>query len=370
MGLDLIHTLNDLNNFLNIVENDTSSLLYYTRCFDSMILDYIFNNHLLIEHRSMLSNSDNMLVNVLKDLTSVFYSLSPLFFFFIDSFFFFNFVTFFIFDVNFFIFNNWLIVQHFSSIQKINYLVFNYLDIFVYFDFFFILTELLLLFSLVLAHKQYLKNLITTTRFYDDLITFFKNNGLSLNEFLIVFTYFFSFFLLDIFISFSDNDVYDFLFFYLFIFIIFSCFFIIVIEDVQYYYMISNSANTDFHFRILLFDFINNFLCLLRVFFCWIRYIFYDIQLEFVDLTYHYVDFSNDYYFIFLSDEQVNKKIFNWYHFVFFYIYYTFMDISFFFVQAWFNLLKIIIACYLLWLILDLFILRVFGYRESTRLQK
>jgi hypothetical protein len=77
-------------------------------------------------------------------------------------------------------------------------------------------------------------------------------------------------------------------------FVVLLFFFLILGSDVQYYYMISSISNGDLTLRVIIFDIINNFLCVLRIFFCWVRYIFYDLQVELVDFSFHYTDSTNE----------------------------------------------------------------------------
>jgi len=129
--------------------------------------------------------------------------------------------------------------------------------------------------------------------FYDDLVTLCKYNNLSLTELAVTVTLTVGFIFFDIFISFSEEDVFDTLNYLILLFISLTFVFILVAVDIQYFFMISN-AGGDFTLRVVCFDLINNVLCAFRVVFCWIRYIFYDLQVELVDMTFQYTDAVND----------------------------------------------------------------------------
>ncbi len=104
--------------------------------------------------------------------------------------------------------------------------------------------------------------------FYDDLITFCILNNLSITEIGIFCSLFIGFFIFDIFICALDEDITDVFFYFMFLFIILLFFFLFFGIDVQYYFMISSVSSGDLTIRVILFDIINNFLCILRIFFC------------------------------------------------------------------------------------------------------
>lgn len=106
--------------------------------------------------------------------------------------------------------------------------------------------------------------------------------------------FFLGFLIFDLFISAVDEDVTDVFSYFMFVFVVLLFFFLILGTDVQYYYMISSISNGDLTLRVIVFDVINNFLCILRIFFCWVRYLFYDLQVELVDFSFHYTDSVND----------------------------------------------------------------------------
>jgi len=137
--------------------------------------------------------------------------------------------------------------------------------------------------------------------FYDDVVTLFKYNNLSLTEVAVTTTLVVGFVFFDIFVSFAEEDVVDTFNYLILLFVILTFIFLLIAVDVQYFFMISN-AGGDLTLRIICFDLINNFLCALRVFFCWIRYIFYDLQVELVDMTFQYTDAVNDTALLFWFD--------------------------------------------------------------------
>jgi hypothetical protein len=148
---------------------------------------------------------------------------------------------------------------------------------------------------LVLAASSRVTALFANTRvFYDDIVTFCKTNNISFTEVGVFFSFFLGFIIFDLFISSADEDVTDVFSYFMFVFVILLFFFLVLGTDVQYYYMISSISNGDLTLRVICFDVINNFLCILRIFFCWVRYLFYDLQVELVDFSFHYTDSVND----------------------------------------------------------------------------
>ena len=101
-------------------------------------------------------------------------------------------------------------------------------------------------------------------------------------------------------------------------------------------------------------DVVNVALCLLRVVFCWVRYIFYDLQVELVDLSLHY------------TDEVGSLQFGGWGLYTpLALVVATQWDITLVIIQVLLSFFKIVIASFLLWLIVDLFILRPMAWSET-----
>jgi len=225
--------------------------------------------------------------------------------------------------------------------------------------------------------------LFANTRvFSDDIVTFCKSNNISFTEVGVFFSFFLGFLIFDIFVCGVDEDVTDVFSYLMFIFVILLFFFLILGTDVQYFYMISSISNGDLTLRVVGFDVINNFLCMLRIFFCWVRYIFYDLQVELVDFSFHYTDSVNEasttvlaFYdsfsttlfndgFTTISDSSL-LSVFRSAAWLLVYVY---LDVSFLIFQMLLSFVKLFIAFFLLWLIVDLFILKAFVHSESRYL--
>lgn len=212
--------------------------------------------------------------------------------------------------------------------------------------------------------------------FYDDLVTLCKYNNLSLTELAVTVTLTVGFIFFDIFVSFAEEDVFDTLNYLILLFLILTFVFIVIAVDIQYFFMISN-AGGDFTLRVVCFDLINNVLCAFRVVFCWIRYIFYDLQVELVDMTFQYTDAVNDMTLLSWFDLAtaqsgagqapspslwVSLSALAWG------VAFTLVDVALYILQALTGLFKIVIASFLLWLIVDLFLLRGLALDESQGL--
>ena len=102
-------------------------------------------------------------------------------------------------------------------------------------------------------------------------------------------------------------------------------------------------------------DVINVALCLLRVVFCWVRYIFYDLQVELVDLSLHYTDEVGALEFggWGLWPPLALLVAVQW-------------DATLVAVQVLLSFFKLVIASFLLWLIVDLFVLRPMAWAEGA----
>lgn len=210
--------------------------------------------------------------------------------------------------------------------------------------------------------------------FYDDLVTLCKYNNLSLTEIAVATTLSVGFVFFDIFVSFAEEDVIDSLNYLILLFVILTFVFLLLAVDVQYFFMVSN-AGGDLTFRVICFDLVNNVLCALRVFFCWVRYIFYDLQVELVDLSFHYADSVNE--TSLLTWFEVNlqnsatwpahnpNSLISSASALVWSLAAVFLDVALYIFQALAGLFKLVIASFLLWLIVDLFLLRGFALDES-----
>jgi hypothetical protein len=251
------------------------------------------------------------------------------------------------------------------------------------FDILLICVELLTLIFLLNLTLSITKSFKSSIRiFYDDIITFCQMSNLSVTEIGIFFSFCLGFLIFDIFMCSADEDVTDVFSYFMLVFVFLLFFFLILNIDVQYFYMISNISGGDLTTRVVIFDVINNFLCVLRIFFCWVRYIFYDIQVELVDFSFHYTDSVNDLnLFIFFDNFQTNwnnntHSDLNQYSLLsslrisFWLIIFYFLDVSFIILQILLSFVKLFIAFFLLWLIIDLFVLKAFALSESSYFSK
>lgn len=147
-----------------------------------------------------------------------------------------------------------------------------------------------------------------------------------------------------------DEDIADMAFCLVFFFVFTTVIgFMYGVGFVKAYASLSPVSNGESSKRLYLSDIINVFLCLLRVFLCWTRYIFYDLQVEHVDMALNYTDEVGIVY----NNETMG--LFFYFHLFLFCL----LDLFFFGIQVGLCLFKFGIAVFLLWLILDLFLLRV-----------
>ncbi len=392
-----------LNNFLDIVENDTSSILFYTRVFDESIFNGILNifsnnnfevlqqNNLNIESNFFFIyfNFFNFYLNSYFDIFLNFYGLSESFFDLFNNILFNNMFLYFFFNfslyslniefIEFFL-NNYVLYFQKNELFKVIILSVDiFSDFLFYIDIFLVVLELLLVLFIFLLLFSKISNFFIITKFYDNILNFFKYNNISFLEVSITCTLFLSFYIFDIFLSFSEDDFSDTFFYLILIFILLMFFFLCIAIDVQYFYSMSNVSNGDISIRLLFFDILNNFLGILRIFLCWTRYIFYDIQVETIDFSFHYIDYNNEIYinsllkddfFNILSFKNTNLSFIIFFKSFLFYILFFFSDILIIITQIILSVFKLLIAFYLLWLIVDLFILKVLNLKESLKLKK
>ena len=96
------------------------------------------------------------------------------------------------------------------------------------------------------------------------------------------------------------------------------------------------------------------FLCLLRILTCWFRFILYDLQVEHVDLALQYSEDIG-----LLEAGAVTWATLPLHALM------VFADLTIYLFQAYLALFKFFIATFLLWLILDLFLLRSYASRNE-----
>lgn len=214
-------------------------------------------------------------------------------------------------------------------------------------DIFFYIVELFIFFTVIYIFFSNLSfKLSNVTNLYQlsvsTALSYYEVIGLVTSSALLV--------IFDIIVAALDEDITDMALVFVLIFVIGSIVgFTYGLGLLKAYSSLSPVSNGESTKRVYISDAINVFLCLLRVFLCWTRYIFYDLQVEHVDMALQYTDeiglvFTNEskgLYFFFMS-------------FLF-----CLLDLLFFGIQILMCLFKFGIAVFLLWLILDLFLLRV-----------
>lgn len=124
---------------------------------------------------------------------------------------------------------------------------------------------------------------------------------------------------------------------------------------------------------------LNNGLCALRIFFCWIRYLFYDFQVEAIDLAFHYTDVANELSPLtlleggawFAPEATEGGLRPTWAASASIWVLVTpMLDVATTLLQLLLGIFKFGIALFLLWLLVDLFVLRPLALSETTGLLK
>lgn len=217
---------------------------------------------------------------------------------------------------------------------------------------------------------------VKNNTFYDDFITNFQKNNISILEFATMFTMFLGFIVFDIFLNFVEDDFLDAFYVILGVLVVTTFINLIFSIDIQYFYMVSSVSSGSFSIRTFTFDIINNTLGVLRIVICLIRYLAYDLQVEFIDFTFHFNDNYNDLNIINFwmsgDNSQYSWDLYNVYNtqtyvifkqFVFAIIYF-YLEFTFIILQILLSIFKYYIALFLFWLIIDLFILKSNSYSE------
>jgi hypothetical protein len=212
---------------------------------------------------------------------------------------------------------------------------------------------------------------------YQDFVAACKSAGLSVTEIGVGLTLAAGLLIFDIFLSLSEDDPTDTLGYGVLILVVATFALWALSVDVQAYYTLSCVGAGDLTARVVLMDALNNALCALRIFFCWVRYLFYDFQVEAVDLAFHYTDVANDLTPLTLLEggawwapeptEGGARPVWAasapvWA------LVAPALDVAFTLLQLLLGLFKFAIALFLLWLLVDLFVLRPLALSETTGL--
>ncbi len=248
------------------------------------------------------------------------------------------------------IFNKQISQESFDKIETLlenNKKVVNCFNFFFYYWCWFIdiVSVVTLFFCIILAIYINLNNILTKKlKNYFYFIGVVIYNCLSYYEILSVLSCSLLLIIYSLTNSFVEDDSYDFtlLLILSFIFLLIFLYFKINGLFKSYYLLTSNSSGERLK-RLFLNDMINIFLCLLRIVLCWTRFIFYDLQVEFVDMTTNYT-------------EEVNLNIDNNFFDI---IINKIFDLFLILLSLIICLVKFGISLFLLWLIVDLFILRI-----------
>jgi len=212
---------------------------------------------------------------------------------------------------------------------------------------------------------------------YQDFVAACKGAGLSVTEIGVALTLAAGLLVFDVFLSLSEDDPADTLGYGVLILVLATFALWALAVDVQAYYTLSCVGAGDLTARVVLMDALNNGLCALRIFFCWVRYLFYDFQVEAVDLAFHYTDVANELTPLTLLEggawwapeptEGGARPVWAasaplWA------LAAPALDVAFTLLQLLLGLFKFAIALFLLWLLVDLFVLRPLALAETAGL--
>jgi hypothetical protein len=206
---------------------------------------------------------------------------------------------------------------------------------------------------------------------YEALASLCVRRGLSLTEVAVALGLGLGFLALDALGSVSEEDVVDALGYGLLILLILVFGSLALTADVHYTYMVS-SVGGGATLRAAGADLVNNLLCALRVLFCWVRYALYDLQVEALDLAFHYTDATGDPTLgALVGPAEVGaswgrSRAPIWSALGALGPWAVLTDIFFTLVQIIVGALKLLIALCLLWLLVDLFVLRALALSERA----
>lgn len=119
-------------------------------------------------------------------------------------------------------------------------------------------------------------------------------NLLSYYEVVVITTSFFFIIILKLVLSVTEEDSYDLVALMILFFIVLLLIsFYVSIGTIKSYFLLNSNSSGEVKKRLLFNEFVNTFLCVLRIFLCLTRYIFYDLQVELVDMVLNYTEDVN-----------------------------------------------------------------------------
>lgn len=119
-------------------------------------------------------------------------------------------------------------------------------------------------------------------------------NLLSYYEVVVITTSFFFIIILKLVLSVTEEDSYDLVALTILLFIVMLLIsFYVSIGTIKSYFLLNSNSSGEVKKRLLFNEFVNTFLCVLRIFLCLTRYIFYDLQVELVDMVLNYTEDVN-----------------------------------------------------------------------------
>lgn len=208
-------------------------------------------------------------------------------------------------------------------------------------------------------------------RSYADLVTWCQYRSISLAETFGLVSLFLGFIVFDAFVTLSEDDVFEGAGWIFSAIILSAVVFLFVGVDVQFVYLVCSISGAEPALRVIYNDFVNNVLCLLRVFLCWLRYVFYDLQAEFLDLSFHFTELGGaDAQLVTLTSAifsgnsvgvSTTTTLVALYTLAFF-----LLESAFVVFQLLLGGVKLGLALFLFWLILDLFLLRLLARTEAV----
>lgn len=237
-----------------------------------------------------------------------------------------------------------------------------------------LLAELGAFAALAMGSARLLGQLGAAQPFYDDLVTLCKQRNISVAEVLGVLTLTLGFIVFDAVLALSEDDLFDNVGYVLLAVMAVAIALTVLGVDVQYFFMSSGASSGETTARLIYGDVLHNVLCLTRILFCWIRYLFYDLQGELVDVAFHFAETADasasPNSALLGSDSAVASQGLLWgtLSVLGLQVLAVGVDLAFLAFQTVLAGLKLMLALYLFWLMLDLLVLRSLAHAESTGL--
>lgn len=210
-----------------------------------------------------------------------------------------------------------------------------------------------------------------SSSFYDDLVTLCKQLGLSFIELACLFSVSLGLLFFDLLLTFAEDDAMENILWALLSWTVLSFIGVYLSVDLFHLFVIAGAGSNTKFLRALYDDILFNSLAFLRLFVCWLRFLFYDFQAEQLDIVLQQSTFVNSHatFIAYGASSILEPATFAagvWASFgsLFLSIVSIIFELSIWLVLVVISFLKLALALYIYWLLVDVTLFRLMSVSE------